>query len=317
MTDWRAQLKRKSDEGLGWWRFSDYVIEDGMIIPAPGGRPVPYDPWLDRHRADAESQRNNRVEITDDPALDLLRLARKLASLPEIAAEAPIEASDQQQEAILQFARRYGLLGLFHDYVFQLPEPGTTRIWVRPRGQWAFADSDLHSDDPACLVWETDSEGHILATIRFSEIAEGFFLPSMPTPLPYPISKEFFQHYGEPVTLFVGMIRVLCQAFAQAMANHWDALNVLVDSASIAYRPDGTARYGSLFTSLADMLWRDLEDGFGFRVCRECEDMMRTQNRRAIYCSRQCQWNATQKARRRRLASAEKKKSRNRKGGSR
>jgi hypothetical protein len=118
------------------------------------------------------------------------------------------------------------------------------------------------------------------------------------------MSRDFFQHYGEPLGLFIKTIHLVYLAFDRALAQDWEQLNVMVDSASFrGYGHDGTARYGSLLTSLADMLAQDIEAGFWFKTCRECGDLMRTKNGRAIYCSRQCQWNATQKAHRNKLAS--------------
>jgi len=314
MTDLEAQILRRKpgQEILRWWRFSNYLIREGIIVPAPGAKGIGYDPWRERRKADGECQREHRADMTGDPALDLLRLALKLAVFfPEIVTDAQIEVSDGHREAILQFVRKYGLLGVFHDYIFQLPEPRSTRVWVRPRGQWVMADSDMHSEDPACLVWETDSEGHLLTANRFSEVTEGFFLPTMPMPLPYPMSMEFFQHYGEPLSLFVKTIHLIYLAFDRAVANEWEVLNAIVDSASFrGYGPDGTARHGSLLTSLAEMLAQDLEDDFLFRPCRDCKDLMRTHNQRALYCSRQCQWNATQKAHRAKLATDKSKSAR-------
>ena len=298
--------RKTGGERLGWWRFSDYRIKDGMIVPVAGAKAIQHDPWRERQRADAECQRERRDDITGDPALDLLRLTLKLAVFfPQIVAGKDIELSEEQREAILRFVRRYGLLGLFHDYVFELAEPNSTRVWARPRGQWAVADLDKHSEDPRCLAWETDSEGHLLETHRYSEMTEGFFLPTMPTPLPHPMSSEFFQHYGEPVSLFLKTMHLVYLAFDSAMAHDWEALNAMVDSASFrGYGPDGVARHGSLLTSLADMLAQDIEAGFWFKACRECGDLMRTRNCRALYCSRPCQWNATQKAHRQKQGSS-------------
>ena len=46
------------------------------------------------------------------------------------------------------------------------------------------------------------------------------------------MSSEFFQHYGEPVSLFLKTMHLVYLALLDsAMAHDWEALNAMVDSA--------------------------------------------------------------------------------------
>jgi hypothetical protein len=71
--------RRKTPASLEWWRFSDYAILDGAIVPTPDARAIRYDPRLINERANAEGQRHGREDASGaPPQLELLRLGREL-----------------------------------------------------------------------------------------------------------------------------------------------------------------------------------------------------------------------------------------------
>lgn len=124
-----------SPHAADWVRFDEYVIENGLIGPAPGATMGIYNPW------DAYRRSRERRSDTDPPYQDFLHLAQSLTYRSEESGSdgEPTEyALTPSSEAdVLALCDRYGLLGLFHQtysYIQRSPFLRVTVLDQLPQG---------------------------------------------------------------------------------------------------------------------------------------------------------------------------------------
>ena len=105
-----------------WWRFSRYELRDGYIRPAPDATLEEYAPW-DQHR----SGRDARMKKQQPPYQELVGVLHDFRyALDSSGTHVP---EPKAEEALLDWCRRYGLLGL-------LPHQAQM-VAFRPRYVWA------------------------------------------------------------------------------------------------------------------------------------------------------------------------------------
>jgi hypothetical protein len=129
MAGHRLAMVEKTDLlNARWWRFSQYEIQNGYIVPAPGARLEEYDPWRAYSRAKQET-------AAQSPYVSLFRLLSRHAG--EIAAldhafDGIEELSPTAATDFAQWCSEWGLLGILphlYDYLelppvwMDVPEP--------------------------------------------------------------------------------------------------------------------------------------------------------------------------------------------------
>ena len=212
-----------------WWKFSDYVLQDGTICPAPNAVLTRYDPWSDFNIKGARDQ----SRFHQRPYLQLIQLA-----------EAP------DGEAALAWCRKFGLLGLFFAEAREITlyprwKKGlpALRRFIRTSSGWiceTWSDgtrSDVHllpadQKPEGALVPKTywserfGEPGALLQKIRgeLNHVRPGEYMGTFfPTvaeseretyPYPDPLSPEFWRLYSEPVETFLAN----AHAFANTVA---------------------------------------------------------------------------------------------------
>jgi len=108
---------------MKWARCSEYEIADGKIRPARGASVDFYDPWHD-YRPQTTSHGQG------GPHVELLRLVRKIEPPRSVPLVGPPTLGwlfdldkrlrPEDEERILQWCRRWGLLGLWHQQTLQV-----------------------------------------------------------------------------------------------------------------------------------------------------------------------------------------------------
>lgn len=309
---------KHDQEKLTWWRYSKYCIVDGMILPAPDARPTPYNPWNRYQQANrgfpkqAKTRDDQRGRAAYQDLYDLARTLLPVQSRWLNRADlGHVDLSDEETSAILAFTPTHGLLGVFHQEVGQVADPGARRIWVRWGSRWIADDSQILADSASSL-WGI--EGGALCRVRFEDLSKRFFGLGMPSPMPSPDSGEFFQHYGERVVDFINLACTFGLAVQELLEKPGDPslLNLLIQRISKSIRIHrGIAQeepiYPSLVAALADMFGRDQMAGLRLAQCSGCGQSIRTNFSRTRFCSDPCRWKVIKRAYRDRLAVEEKK----------
>ena len=90
---------RTPEKARGWWRFTDYEIKDGYIRPADGAQVEEYDPWAGHISARSGSR-------MEPPYQQLLELVDRTTTTRGVT------LNRVARDAILDWSRRFGLLGL-------------------------------------------------------------------------------------------------------------------------------------------------------------------------------------------------------------
>ena len=282
-----------------WCRFSDYQLVGGAIRPAPGADLAWFDPW-DEYRIarDGSEQR-----ATPDQAL--LDLDRELSFAVDDDAMT-YALSGSGKAAVLQFCRRFGLMGLLHHRLREVRFPeahGWQRIYRRvPRG------------------WESRREPAGLPTLRLSPLG---LVRDDPTqedaatwntyfgfqgagwgPAPLIGTAASWRQYQEPVAQFVGAVSAFAEV-ARGLAHMGsgdplagaalDRLNELLGDVEVAV--EWSAERGrvqerwvarSFLSACGLMLTRHTTAGSGIVECAGCGRLITERLRKARYCSTTC-----------------------------
>lgn len=297
-------------ETMTWTRFTDYVIEGGMIKPAPGATPVAYDPWAGYRAATVgfTKQPHGRGSRRGEaPYLRLMRLARTLEPFdPTNLGEFTV--GDDAAGAILAFVRSTGLLGIFHHRVIKFGRSRGEAIWIQHGGQWIRGDASFEDDSVACIACPLFS-ATTPESVSFQKLAEAHFVAEMPHELPSPASVEFLARYGERLRDFVFTVG----QFALTVRDAWDGspedldalrvgvfdrTKVIVDRKQRVTGYEEEVVFPSLLHAFAAQATRDLRGGFRLLTCAGCGGLVRTNYHRTIYCHEQCRWKMVRRAQR-------------------
>lgn len=102
MSDGRELRERQ------WWRFDRYEVVAGILRPCADAEPVAYLPWFDY----ITGRKRKKIDRSPAPYQDLLALAHALWDPDSDGSYADLNA--EQQQVVVDWASRYGLLGLWH-----------------------------------------------------------------------------------------------------------------------------------------------------------------------------------------------------------
>lgn len=258
-----------------WPRFALYTLHDERIAPVEGLKLEWHFPWKEYRRARLEQQ---------PPYISLARLSRHLGADPK-------NLTDADRDAILAWTAKNGPLGLFHHFTVQIddPGPGEDRKWSWGVGGWVPLPGWLAATKrPTVLVrrnWELQFEP------ADPHIALYFARRTRPRgALPQPDSEKFFNHYSEPLAVWLPEVKLFAATFND---RRWDYLNDVAGRASHFRSMRGDSVYSeiafpSLLSALAEMCLQDLENGRVPRDCANCGELFVASRQWGSYCSRKC-----------------------------
>jgi hypothetical protein len=267
-------------ETLNWTKFSEYVIADGWIRPAPTATPISYDPWASYRVASAgrKQPHSRKTRKGEAQYLSLVRLGDSLADATRRLQQGDPTITEGEAKAILAFVKANGLLGISQYDAKKIGTPGWLKI------------------DALFQLW----------TKSTTRRADSWTLLPMHSP-------EFFATYCEHVQDFLEATYVFTKAVELTRDGVYDYLDDLragVFTRTKAIR-DSKGRivgatdevvYRSLLDAFAEQVARDLKGGFRLMTCPGCGQTMRTNDGRTIYCSEQCRWKVIRREQRRKAA---------------
>ena len=287
----------------GWWRFSRYEIQDGVIRPASGSHLMPYDPWIDFQQV--------RNQTNGQPAYgELVRLVWALRRDP--TGRSPRGFSPESQAKILAWCGRYGLLGVLlarweSVTLSPCPKGGESKLKIQERYIRSYgttvgivrSEGDLDKAQSRVLIHglndvEIKEESLADTWHRFFPSVSWHERESFAYPAPY--SPRFCKLYAEPVMefwraarLFAGIVenigpagkrgreRVVAskgtEALAREQATH--SLNLLRRGVSQVLFDEGEGlrqewSSPSLLASFAEMFAIDAFAGARVQYCECC-----------------------------------------------
>lgn len=269
-----------------WWRHDDYLLSDGLLMPAPGATWRVYDPWTELDRARPRAY------------LELANLCRELPLGGKLAG--PLEP--HLLEPVLDWCRRYGLPGtLLHrtaavflaqrwQPISLLPGEHATPFAVPTQlcyffdgTRWsAYARHSLSAQretDPAAplsLLAESDRSTDSFppaalmrpvggGVLKAESLADswGTYFPSVPPrdrptfDYPLPMTERFVALYAEPLDQFIAA----GNAFAEALEG------LTAPAAEARFSPqDGERVLGGLLADTAATVGRLPDRTLGERL---------------------------------------------------
>jgi hypothetical protein len=305
----------------GWWRFSRYEIQAGVIRPASGSRLIPYDPWIEFQQV--------RNQTNGQPAYgELVRLVWALRSDP--TGRSPRGFSPEGHAKILAWCGRYGLLGNLlarWESVTLSPRPkrGASKLkiqekYIRSYGNTLCivrSEGDLDNARSRVLIhglndMEIKEEPLAATWHRFFPSVSWHERESFAYPAPY--SRRFCELYAEPVMEFWRAARLFAdivehvgpagkherardaaskgtETLAREQATH--SLNLLRRGVSqvLCDGKEGLRQEWSspsLLASFAEMFGIDAFAGARVQYCGCCGAPFISESYQARYCSLPC-----------------------------
>ena len=306
-----------------WWKAGRYVIERGLIRPAPEAEFLPVDPWGSYQTAMANfvQSQDPAANSQRPPYLDLLDLERKIRTYTVHVinqGKPDQDVPDDIAAAITSFCATYGLLGLLHHRAVQIVQPGSESVLYRQGGHWLVDAHSWAASYSDCLILFGDNS---IESISFEDIQQSYFGTerSSPSPIPHPASQEFFEYYTEPVYEFLRAIYQFSEVIDLDLG--WDfvpnpslnACNSMLSRVSTELRLEGGTLvqepvYASLLAAFADMALRDTMAGLRLGRCECCGQILVTNYQRTKYCSVQCRWRVVKQRSRSKAAENKRKK---------
>jgi hypothetical protein len=292
-----------SQDSAKWWRHSDYEIRDGYIIPAPGARLTGYNPLIEYGATDGISQARERDGRLGRRAythlLDVARTLSRYVDGPFINF-VDVEPTAYECDAILEFTKQHGLLGVLHNDFLQIADHGSgsggKRALVRLGGSWSIDPRNVLNADTAVDCVRCFS-GTGLDRFSFADLKKKFFPTGMPAPLPSPQTLDFFTAYVEPVREFALHACWFKMAIESLTGFERDPseLNRYLAGISTELRfRDGQLvedrTYASLLSICADWFKRDHMAGLRLGSCEACGQIFVSNYERTRFCSQNCRW---------------------------
>jgi hypothetical protein len=203
-------------EGSGvWWRSNRYEIRNGYIRPAPGASLKRFDPWKPQGTGGGTR-----------PYLELVDLVRDVPTDRPLSSHAPV--SGDLAQSVLEWCGRYGLLGLLpHNLLslrigdWHLTRSGmdwVTSGYTGSRSRWG---PGIDTGPWEEVIVEQFGQGAEYSDLRhdwwfyFPEVDDegrGESFPYGPPLQIVPLTKEFWEHYGEPLDRVVDVARYFANA---------------------------------------------------------------------------------------------------------
>jgi hypothetical protein len=211
---WRdSKIQRQDLWSGGWWRFSRYEIRDGHIRPTKNANLEWYDPW--------EIYRISRTDAgTRPPYEDLLKLlqsigvsGRSIAWMEEVF-QSDGSLTHAQEDKILDWCRRYGLLGILPHKAHTIESPWRLakhrvnarhfqRLNVRMNGNWRRFVDFISAEEKANL--ESARESKKEWSVKFSEADCQLMWADTPDPALAPMVPTDDRIYERPRVFFDGL----------------------------------------------------------------------------------------------------------------
>ncbi len=293
-----------------WWKWSDYVVKRGFICPAPGAKLISYDVW-NLYRAKGRRGSSKR----SPPYGDLIRLSNHIHFPRKMM-------TCEQESLILQWCRRFGLLGLLTEALVEVWLPQSTARDSLFRGE----RGHVHHERVA-RGWRSGFQvGPLPARIRnpkaillrdgkpiewtLGDLLATYF-PSIQKAkrarfrMPMPLSDSFWAIYCEPVDSFVLRAKELSRAvegIGQVRADPalaysgMELLNGLTKHVRPLLVRERNSRWGqtwvapSLISVFSMMAMLDCLKGRRTIRCQRCGMTITTSNPTTLYCGNTCRW---------------------------
>jgi hypothetical protein len=294
----------KPRQSCPWYRFSEYQIRDGRIVPRADARATRYslvedeDRYQDRRGTNANRTYARLLQVVtlfddfdddDDPS--------EGAWIPISSTQRP---SEEIEGRILQFSSEFGLLGILHRRYNRIVEPHRLRdrhrtVWERggfPGWSDRIWRRTLILDKPERYSLCIGAPGQD-SDATFEELNRTYFGGLKLKAIPSPDSEDFFRMYGEPVDLWI----VKAVELADAIRNDDDqAISALLRASwtDYVFGPSGaraTFRAGSLLEGIALHYIEDHNAGFVPRYCENTSCARRLyydNDPRSRFCSKKC-----------------------------
>lgn len=189
----------------GWIAFDEYLIEGGVIRPAPGATVRETSPWW---AYEARLASRGKLKRDDKPPHEsLLGIGREVSALSDDG-EAWAKIEVKLKGRTLGWVARHGVLGLLlHDLrrIVRQDATGTQREWYREGALFT-------SHSPATRPPMVELSPSPLWSGSDDAILEGYFDAPIGG-MPDLFSEHFWQTYGEPLGRFLSVARHLAWAF--------------------------------------------------------------------------------------------------------
>ena len=308
-----------------WPRFSEYVIDDGYLKPAPSASLEWYDPWKE-YAAARDRQING--DVAYDHLQNALQGVRPSASIRRSSSLPPrLSRFSYDSGLILEWCRNYGLLGvLLHktmSMAFRTRSKGGRNVqWST--GRWLSVKQPDDGKTPrkfADLLKDErqHAEPHAMVRRALNEVRREpltgtwkEFFPRIPPkevaghPFSTPETASFWRMYAEPVDEFIlaatqvrAAVDGLCRSAKNGPRSDYpmceEALAALLAPTTVIapITKRGvvlTWASPSLLGYLGLMLLQDITRVGRVITCPDCGH--RKVSKRGIYCSIKCRKNA-------------------------
>jgi len=320
-----------------WCRWTRYEIRDGCIRPAPGAKLRRYNPWKLWLETRPVGRRSDSTGEAPTPYRALLEMLRTLEYRSEYRLhsndgprhppmrnqlKAPLTAASEQ--AVLDWCAKYGSLGILPHRVLHVTlAPGATDQvqYIRIGTGWSAALRHRHN--PNASVQQPRAIVHSVAdpTISVETLSTTWarFFPDVPVeaqetfPYPLPLSKPFWEIYGEPLDEFLSGARALQDLLSgiklqgarplRAFQKHTGGAFAMADSLvapmglGVRISPSGRVDLNfvgnSLLATFTVMLLEDLSRGKAMQC--PCGQLFVSSAYQAHYCSKRCRWRFEQR----------------------
>jgi len=314
-----------------WWRWSKYELRGGYLRPAPTARLHFYDPrklWLRTRPVGRSSAQKGKSLTPYGSLLEMLRSLKYIDNDEFTPADVDMltgPLTDDSEKAIVNWCRRYGLLGVLPHRVSQVTLSaldGEQRQYVKINIGWTEVIRDCRNGvgapgRPSVILQAL--RGSVLEVEPLSTTWARFF-PDVAVAdremfaYPQPLTESFWKLYAEPLQDFLSAARALRELLAalrfQKSAKLREAhdalaggppivLNALIAPVGLDAQMKGNSIGsinlvpGSLLASLTLMLLEDLLQGRALQC--PCGKLFVSKAYQARYCSKRCRWRFEQR----------------------
>jgi hypothetical protein len=293
-----------------WWKYADYCIDDGAIVPLSTLKVSRFDPW------NTYAQERVQHGILSPPYVRALSLAERLKHYPPRAVLVPPcrlpkkgQDCDDTEEGcvgtrskwelppevlndVLDFCRTYGLLGVER---LRSASKALTELLKRSQGLDDLGyslNNNWSRDKPSLRVADLTLRSEVGAFPDPKRLSSAYsFEP-----------RVYWEHYGEDIDDFCRDLWEFYSIFDEAVeSSHSDSVNPsscryfhsLVAVTETRRGCDEQGLYEkivppSLLCHFAMMFLNDLSLSRRFIRCETCSQWFVAEDQRAKYCSARC-----------------------------
>jgi len=313
-------------KGNNWWRYSEYIIENSKLRPAPEAVSEPYDPW------EGYFEWRENWKGKTPPYMDFIELIfdkevedNMVEVLDEYTSRGDIEdsLSSYTVNKILDWSKNNGMLGILpHQLqaVYFKPKNSISFSYNKTGDGWNYGYTQLKTEN-----WSTEDNilrinlqpfnfdgngfreqfdnGAFDYLEDFMENLNGEILDQDNVLFPLPLSDEFWTFYNEPIIEFFHILSVFVSTVrAVAKDEPCDSkvlriFNDFVGSVSSRVFKNKEGQWEqemwspSLISTYAYMISKDIQGSQKERriyVCRDCDEIFASGAYQAAFCSQKC-----------------------------